>query len=78
VNLADLGIQLTRTSRAFKVWLSICTFGLDAFRQTIDNCLDLTERARRRIDESQTLELAVAPSLSVLCFRRRFHCDEDG
>jgi hypothetical protein len=77
VNLADLGIQLTRTSRAFKVWLSICAFGLDAFRDTIDRCLDLAERARARIDASATLELAVEPFLSVVCFRRRFDCDED-
>ena len=77
VNLADLGIQLTRTSRALKVWLSICAFGLDAFTAAIDGCLDLAERARDRIEESPALELAVEPSLSVLCFRRRFDCDED-
>jgi aromatic-L-amino-acid decarboxylase len=77
VNLADLGIQLTRTSRALKVWLSLCAFGVDAFTATIDRCLDLADAARERIEESPTLELAVSPSLSVLCFRRRFHCDED-
>ena len=60
MNLADLGIQLTRTSRALKVWLSLCAFGVDAFAATIDRCLDLAEAARRRIDESPTLELAVA------------------
>jgi glutamate/tyrosine decarboxylase-like PLP-dependent enzyme len=77
VNLADLGIQLTRTSRAFKVWLSICGFGVDAFAATIDRCLDLAQAARRRIDESPSLELAVEPYLSVVCFRRRFDCDDD-
>ena len=77
VNLADLGIQLSRTSRALKVWLSICTFGLDAFRSTIDGCLDLAEEARRRIEESPALELAAPGSLSVVCFRRRFDCDAD-
>ena len=77
VNLADLGIQLSRTSRALKVWLSLSAFGVGAFAAAIDRCLDLAEQARRRIDESPTLELAVAPYLSVLCFRRRFDCDED-
>ena len=77
VNLADLGIQLTRTSRALKVWLSLCAFGVDAFAATIDRCLDLADAARRRIDESPTLELAVSPFLSVVCFRRRFDCDDD-
>jgi aromatic-L-amino-acid decarboxylase len=77
VNLADLGIQLSRTSRALKVWLSLCAFGVDAFAAAIDRCLDLAQQARMRIEESPALELAVAPSLSVLCFRRRFDCDED-
>jgi aromatic-L-amino-acid/L-tryptophan decarboxylase len=77
VNLCDVGMQLTRTSRALKVWLSLKTFGVDAFRETIDRCLDLAEAARRRIDESATLELAAAPWLSVVCFRRRFDCAED-
>src|SRR5436190_11018117 len=72
VNLADLGIQLTRTSRALKVWLSVCAFGVEAFRATIDRCLDLADEGRRRIEASPTLELAAPPSLSVVCFRRRF------
>ena len=77
VNFCDLGIQLTRTSRAFKLWLSLRTFGVEAFRATIDRCLDLADAARRRIDDSPSLELASPPSLSVVCFRRRFDRDED-
>ena len=72
VNLADLGIQLTRTTRAIKVWLSLRAFGLDAFRGAIDRCLDLAETAVARIEESPAFELAAPPSLSVVCFRRRF------
>jgi aromatic-L-amino-acid decarboxylase len=78
VNLADLGIQLTRSSRALKVWLSLRAFGVDAFRGAIDRCLDLAEEARQRIDASPALELAAEPSLSVVCFRRRFaNSDEE-
>jgi aromatic-L-amino-acid/L-tryptophan decarboxylase len=77
VNLADLGVQLTRASRALKVWLSLCTFGVRAFRETIDRCLDLAERARARIEESEQLELAAHPWLSVVCFRRRFDGGEE-
>jgi hypothetical protein len=77
VNFADLGMQLTRTSRALKVWLSVCAFGVDAFRAAIDRCFDLAEHACDRIGASPTLELAAPPSLSVVCFRRRFDCDED-
>ena len=41
VNFADLGLQLSRMARAFKIWISIRYFGLDAFRATIDRALDL-------------------------------------
>jgi glutamate/tyrosine decarboxylase-like PLP-dependent enzyme len=77
VNLADLGIQLTRTSRALKVWLSLCAFGVDAFAAAIDHCLDLAAAARGRIEGSGTLEMAAPPFLSVVCFRRRFECDDE-
>ena len=43
VNFADLGLQLTRTTRALKLWLSLRTFGLDAFRAAIDRSLDLAD-----------------------------------
>ena len=71
VNLGDHGIQLSRTSRAFKVWLSIQTFGLGAFRQAIDRSFDLAEHAARRIRQSDELELVAQPSLGIVCFRRR-------
>src|SRR6185437_1060770 len=77
VNFADYGLQLTRTSRAFKLWLSLATFGVDAFRDAIDATFDLAEQARRRIEESESLELVAPPSLSIVCFRHRSH-DADG
>ena len=69
-NFADLGLQLTRGTRAFKLWLSLRTFGLAAFRDAIDRCLDLAAHAVERIERSECLELAASPSLSVVCFRR--------
>jgi aromatic-L-amino-acid/L-tryptophan decarboxylase len=71
VNFADHGFQLTRASRAFKLWLSLRTFGVDAFRAAIDRTLDLAEHARALVDASTVLELAAPPSLGILCFRRR-------
>jgi glutamate/tyrosine decarboxylase-like PLP-dependent enzyme len=71
VNFADLGIQLTRSARALKLWISLRYFGVDVFRQAIDRSLDLAEAARRRIEASDALELMAPPSLGILCFRRR-------
>jgi aromatic-L-amino-acid decarboxylase len=71
VNFADRGLQLTRASRAIKVWLAIQTFGLEAFRATIDRSIDLTLEAQRRIEADPRLELITPASLGVLTFRRR-------
>jgi glutamate/tyrosine decarboxylase-like PLP-dependent enzyme len=76
VNFADQGFQLTRTSRAFKLWLSLRTFGVDAFRAAIDRSLDLAELAARTIDASERLELVAPPALGIVCFRRRDLGDE--
>lgn len=70
VNFGDLGLQLSRSARALKLWVSLRYFGLDAFRAAIDRTLDLAELARDRVERSETLELAAPPSLGVVCFRR--------
>ena len=66
VNFADQGFQLTRTSRAFKLWLSLRTFGVDAFRAAIDRSLDLAERRSTR-DRGER----AARARRAACARRR-------
>lgn len=70
VNFADLGMQLSRMSRAIKVWLSIRYFGLAAYRATVDRCVDLALLAERHIDRSDELELLFGAHLGIVCFRR--------
>lgn len=69
VNFADRGLQLTRSFRALKVWMSIQTFGMAAFRSAVGRGIELADRAAARIGESPWLELMSPPSLSVVCFR---------
>ena len=71
VNFADRGLQLTRASRAIKVWLAIQTFGVDAFRASIDRAIDLTHGAQAWIEADPRLELVTPASLGILTFRRR-------
>ena len=71
VNFADRGIQLTRAVRAFKLWISLKYFGVDAFRAAIDRTLDLAVLAQERIEASSELELLSPATLGVVCFRRR-------
>jgi glutamate/tyrosine decarboxylase-like PLP-dependent enzyme len=70
VNFADRGLQLSRGSRALKIWLSISFFGIDAFREAIDRCLDLALTAERYVRDCPELELMSPASLGVICFRR--------
>jgi glutamate/tyrosine decarboxylase-like PLP-dependent enzyme len=72
VNFGNLGMQLTRMTRALKVWMSLSYFGLDAFRQAIDRSIDLAVMAEQRIARSNRLEVLSPASLGVVCFRRSF------
>ena len=72
VNFADMGVQLTRSTRALKLWMSLKLFGVDAFRRTIDRAMDLTVAAQKRIEGTSSLELLSPATLSIVCFRRRF------
>lgn len=71
VNFSDRGLQLTRMTRSLKVWMSVQTFGLTAFRTAIDRALDLAREAAARVDASAELELLAPVDLSVVAFRRR-------
>jgi glutamate/tyrosine decarboxylase-like PLP-dependent enzyme len=77
VNFSDLGLQLTRSARALKIWLSFQYFGADAFREAIDRTLDLALAAEAYVRESETLELLSPASLGIICFRRRFEGVEE-
>jgi glutamate/tyrosine decarboxylase-like PLP-dependent enzyme len=71
VNFSDLGLQLTRSFRALKVWMSLQYFGVGAFRAAIDRAQDLAADAERMIAASTELELLSPASLGIVTFRRR-------
>jgi glutamate/tyrosine decarboxylase-like PLP-dependent enzyme len=68
-NLTDRGLQLSRSFRALKVWMSIQTFGLAAFRRAVAQGIDLAERAEAYAVSSEYLEVGNPASLGVFCFR---------
>jgi aromatic-L-amino-acid/L-tryptophan decarboxylase len=71
VNFSDRGLQLSRMCRALKVWLSVQAFGLAAFRDAVDQALDLARLAATRVEASDELELLAPVELSVVALRRR-------
>ncbi len=68
-NLGDRGLQLSRSFRALKIWMSIQTFGMSAFRQAVSKGMELARRAEQYVQESRTLELMAPASLGIVCMR---------
>ena len=68
-NLADYGIQLSRGFRALKVWLSINTFGLAAFRDAITRGFELAEFAERELRSRPICEIVSPASMAIVAFR---------
>ena len=70
VNFRDRSVQLTRTSRALKLWLSIRVFGLAAFREAIAHGIALAEHAEATLRARPGWEVVSPAQLAIVCFRR--------
>jgi glutamate/tyrosine decarboxylase-like PLP-dependent enzyme len=71
VNFADYGEQLTRYSRALKVWLSVSYFGLAAIRDGIERGMELAALAERLLRAMPDVEITSPASFGIVCFRAR-------
>jgi aromatic-L-amino-acid/L-tryptophan decarboxylase len=72
VNFADRGLQLSRGFRALKVWVSVQTFGLAAFRAAVQRNLELAEFAEALVRSRAELTLMAPATLGIVCFRREW------
>jgi aromatic-L-amino-acid/L-tryptophan decarboxylase len=70
VNFRNRSVQLTRGGRALKLWLSLRTFGLAAFRDAIDHGIALAEHAEALLRERPGWEVVSPAQLAIVCFRR--------
>src|SRR5205085_9565615 len=68
-NPADYGIQLSRGFRALKVWLSINTFGLAAFRDAITRGFELAEFAESELRRRRNCEILSPDDMAIVAFR---------
>ena len=68
-NFGDRGLQLSRSFRALKVWMSVQVFGMAAFRRAVGNGIALAKRAEEYVRASDVLQIANPASLGVVCFR---------
>ena len=68
-NFSDRGLQLSRSVRALKIWVSVQTFGMAAFRRAVSKGMELASRAEEYIERSPMLEVLNPASLGIVCFR---------
>jgi aromatic-L-amino-acid/L-tryptophan decarboxylase len=69
VNFCDYGVQLTRYSRALKLWMSLKVFGLEAFRQTIAHGIEQAELAEQVLRSSPCWQVVTPAQLGIVTFR---------
>ena len=68
-NFADRSLQLSRSFQALKVWMSVQTFGLAAFRRAVSKGMELAARAEAYVRASPILAITNPASLGIVCFR---------
>jgi len=65
----DETLELSRRFRALKLWLSLRFHGLNAFRQQIENDLEMASHLKGLVARAPDLELMAPVPLSAVCFR---------
>jgi aromatic-L-amino-acid/L-tryptophan decarboxylase len=66
-----LGLELTREFRGLRLWLPLHLHGVAAFRDALDEKLDLAAHAYQDLAADARLELPWEPDLSTVVFRLR-------
>ncbi len=68
-DMMNYTIQLTRASRAFKIWFAFRAYGLDKLGRMVARNLELARQLAHRVEEEPRLELCAPVGLSIVCFR---------
>lgn len=69
INFYDHGIQLTRRFRALKFYMSMKTFGLNAFKKAVSYNIELTESVEEILRNSANWEVISPANLAIINFR---------
>jgi aromatic-L-amino-acid/L-tryptophan decarboxylase len=70
-NFSDYSAELSRDARGLRVWLPVVLHGLSAFREALDEKLDLARFAYQALSRIPSLEVPWEPELSIVAFRVR-------
>jgi len=75
-NFAEYSAELSRDFRGLRVWFPLKLHGVSAFREALDEKLDLTEHLYEELKADPNLEVPWPPDLTVVPFRLRDRDDE--
>lgn len=69
VDFCEVSPELSRDFRGLRVWLPLKMFGIEPFRQQLDEKLDLTLFAADELRAMRDIEIVAEPQLSIVAFR---------
>ncbi|HWS71613.1 MAG TPA: aminotransferase class V-fold PLP-dependent enzyme, partial [Thermoanaerobaculia bacterium] len=69
VDFCEISPELSRDFRGLRVWLPLKLFGIEPFRQQLDEKLDLIESLTAELRTIPGLEIVAAPQLTIVAFR---------
>jgi glutamate/tyrosine decarboxylase-like PLP-dependent enzyme len=71
VNFGDRSLELTRRSRALKLWLMLKVNGAGRVRGAIERCIGLAEHAQRLLESDPSWEVVTPAQLGIVTFACR-------
>ena len=69
VDFCEVSPELSRDFRGLRVWLPLKMFGIEPFRQLLDEKLDLTRWITDELRKIPGIEIVAEPQLSIVAFR---------
>ncbi|PYQ32275.1 MAG: decarboxylase [Acidobacteria bacterium] len=69
IDFCELSPELSRDFRGLRVWLPLKLFGIEPFRQQLDEKLDLARWATAELRKIEGMEIVADPQLSIVAFR---------
>jgi len=69
IDFCELSPELSRDFRGLRVWLPLKLFGIEPFRQQLEEKLDLAAWAASELHKIEGIEIVAEPQLSIVSFR---------
>lgn len=68
VNFGDRSLELTRRSRALKLWLMLKVYGAQRLRSALERCIGLAEYAQQQLESDPEWEVITRAQLGIVTF----------